>query len=168
MVIPIPSPVQRAPRLVTQTPTAQFGKDIDVIRGDPAGGGGPPKHPFQILKVDDDTINVRYGTLQDIAPTNVATDIDLSTDGTHTVFLDVEIDINGVVLAVTLSTATTGQPADSDYHGYITLGDVVVASAVITTINQAATHSIRTAMCGRVVSEGPTLDARGTYEFWGF
>lgn len=167
MDFPLPVQQERAPKLVTSTPTAQFGKDIDVIKSDPPGGAGTPQHPFQIQKVDDDTINVRYGTMQDVAPTNVATDINLTGNGTHTVYLDVEIDLNGVVIGVTLSEGTSGQPADTDYHGYITLGEVVMASSVITTINQAATHSLRTAMCGRVVTSG-SLTTRGTYEFWGF
>lgn len=136
----------------------------------PAGGGGAStlEHPFQIQRIDDDTVNVRFGTLNDIVPTDVATDIDVSGTNTYTFYLDVEIDIDGVVVAVTLSNATSGQPPDDDYHGYITLGTVVVASSVITATNQAATHSLRMAMCGREVSSGPTLDARGTYEFWGF
>lgn len=137
--------------------------------GGPGGGGASAiQYPFQIQKIDNDTVNVRFGTLNDITPTNVATNIDVSGTDTFTFYLDVEVDIDGAVIAVTLSSATTGQPADDDYHGHITLGTVVVVSDIITTINQAATHSLRMAMCGRVVSAGPTLDTRGTYEFWGF
>lgn len=167
MNFPVPKASSVSPRLVTHTPTAQFGKDIDKIESTPAGGGRLT-HPFQIQRVDSDTINVRFGTMQDIAPTNVATNIDLTTNGTHTVYLEVEVDIDGEVIGVVLLTGTTGQPADADYFGYITLGEVVVASGVITAINQAATHSLRMAMCGREVSAGPTLDERGTYQFWGF
>lgn len=165
---PLPFPVERAPKLVTQTPTAQFGRDIDKIESPPPGGGGGKlEYPFQIQKVDDDTVNVRFGTLNDIAPTNVATDIDVTGTDTFTFYLDVEVDLDGVVIAVTLSNGTAGQPADADYHGYITLGTVGVVSSVIAIINQAATHSLRMAMCGRVVTDG-SLTTRGTYEFWGF
>jgi hypothetical protein len=167
MEIPLSGPPVRTPNLLSQTPTAQFGKDIDKVESPPPGGGGTPEHPFQIQRVDADTVNVRYGTCQDIEPTDVATDIDLTGSNTHTFYLDVEVDIDGIVVAVTLSHGTSGRPADTDYHGYITLGTVVTASAVITVINQAATHSLRVAMCGRVVDTG-VLTVRGTYEFWGF
>lgn len=143
---------------------------MDARRSDPGGVGGGAvtlEHPFQIQRVDDDTVKVRYGTMQDAAPTNIATNIDLSGSSTHTFYIDVEVDINGHFVAATLSHATTGQPADADYHGYITIGTVVTVAAVITAINQAASHSLRFAMCGRVVTTG-ALTTRGTYEFWGF
>lgn len=167
MAIP---PINRPPVEVPNLAPAKipgFGFEIDQIKSPPAGAGTNLQFPFQIQKVDDDTVNVRYGTLMDIEPTNVGDDIDVSGTDTFTFYLDVEIDINGVVIAATLSNSTSGQPADSDYHGYITLGTVVVASDVITVINQAATHSLRMAMCGRVVTDG-VLITRGTYEFWGF
>ncbi len=139
-----------------------------AILSPPPGGGGTLQFPFQLQKKDPTHINVRYGTLQDVVPTNVATDIDVSaTDGTWTFYLDLEIDINGAFVAATLSEATTGQPADADYHGYITLGTVTVAGGLITGVFQAATHSLRYSMCGRVVTGG-VLTTRGTYEFWGF
>ncbi len=161
------SPPARRPSAPRPRSVSQFGRDLDVIESPPPSGSGTPQHPFQIQKIDDDTVNVRYGTMQDIVPTDVATDIDVSGTDTFTFYLDVEVDLDGAVIAVTLSNSTTGQPADSDYHGYITIGTVVVASSVITAINQAATHSLRAAMCGRVV-EDDTLITRGTYEFWGF
>lgn len=165
MEFPVPKSSSRAPSLVHEPPTSQFGKSIDKIESTPPGGASL-QHPFQIQRVADDEINVRYGTMQDIAPTDVATDLTLG-NGTHTIFIEVEVDIDGVVIGAIIDTSTSGQPADDDYFGYITIGEVVVASGVITTINQAVTHSLRMSMCGREVSAGPTLDERGTYEIWG-
>lgn len=145
---------------------AAFGYEIDTIKS-VAAGGGKLQYPFQIQRVDADTVNVRYGTMQDIVPANTATDIGVTGTDTFTFYIDVEIDIDGVVIAATLSNATTGKPADTDYHGYITIGEVVVVSSAITVINQAATHSLRTTMCGRVVTSGVLITA-GTFEFWGF
>lgn len=160
--------VIKTPKVDSQQPSTRFDKQVDRIDSPPAAPGKTAfKFPFQINKVNDDTVNVRYGTMQDIPPTNIATDITLSGTNTHTFYLDVEIDIDGVVIGVTLSHATSGQPADDDYHGYITLGSVVTDSDIITLINQAATHSLRTTMCGRVV-EGGVLVTAGTFEFWGF
>jgi hypothetical protein len=157
----VKTPILHRPRSASQ-----FGRDQDVIESPPPGGA-TFQHPFQIQRVDDGTINVRYGTLNDMVPTDVATDIAVSGSATHTFYLDVEIDIDGAIVAIDLLNGTTGQPADSDYHGYITIGQVVTVSDIITLINQAATHSLRFEMCGRVV-EDDTLVVRGTYEFWGF
>lgn len=132
------------------------------------GGGGAIEHPFQIQAGTAALgINVRYGTMQDNVPTNVATEQAITDDATNYVYLDLEIDLNGAFVACTLTISTTPQPADADYHGYITLGNVVAASGVIATINQACTHSLRFSMCGRVV-DGETLVDPGNYEFWGF
>ncbi len=156
------------PDVASQQPSTRFDKQIDRIDSPPAAPGKAGfQFPFQINKIDPATVNVRYGTLMDIPPANIATDIPLTVDGTNTFYLDVEVDIDGVVIAVTLSNGTSGQPADTDYHGYITLGSVILTSGIITGINQAATHSLRMAMCGRVVSSG-ALVVPGTYEFWGF
>lgn len=136
-----------------------------------SGGGGGTitiTHPFQIsASTTAGNISVLYGTLNDILPTDVGTDYSLS-NGTNTVYLEVEVDIDGEVVDVVLGASTSGQPADDDYYGYITLGSVVVSDGVVGAIRQAATHSLRMAMCGRVVLAGTTLDERGTYEFWGF
>lgn len=155
-------------------PTTRINHGIDQIvtpKAAGGGGGGALTHPFQIT---DTTIgagtarfHVSYGTLEDVEPANVETNIVVG-NGTWTVYLDLEIDINGVFVAATLSQATTGQPADTDYHGYITIGRVVVAGGIVTSVSQACTHSLRYAMCGRVVAAGPTLTDPGVYEFWGF
>lgn len=156
------------PDVSSQQPSTRFDKQIDRIDSPPAAPGKAGfQFPFQITKVNTTTVNVRYGTMMDVVPANVATDIALTDDGTNTFYLDVEIDIDGNVIGVTLSHATSGQPANTDYHGYITIGSVEVVSGLITAINQAATHSLRMAMCGRVVT-GPVLTQPGTYEFWGF
>lgn len=126
------------------------------------------EHPFQIQAGTSTlSINVRYGTMQDNEPTGVATNQAVTDDATNYVYLDLEIDLEGAFVACDLVIDTSPQPADSDYHGYITLGNVVAAGGAITTINQACTHSLRFAMCGRTWTD-ETLDTPGTYEFWGF
>ena len=158
------------PRLPTSpSPSIAFGRSIDKVEMVPSAGGDI-QFPFQLTDVSTGGsayINARYGTVQDVEPTNTATSIAVSSDGTWTIYVHITIDINGVMLTAELLAALTGQPADTDYDGYITIGTVVVASGLITTINQAATHSLRTAMCGRVVTSG-VLTTRGVYEFWGF
>ena len=132
------------------------------------GGGGTVtlEHPFQIYDgTAANQIKVRYGTLQDIEPTDVGTDVTLATDDTHDIYLDVEVDLAGTVIAATLATGT--KPADEDYHGNILLGTVEVYESTVIAINQACTHSLRLAMCGRTDDEVDLL-TRGTYDFRGF
>ncbi len=143
---------------------SKSGDSITATNSTGTGGGGSIQHPFQIQRVDDTTVNVRYGTLMDVEPTNVGTNLTPS-GGTDTFYLEVEVDLDGAMVAVDLHHSTGGQPADTDYFGYITIG-TVVSSGVITEINQAVTHSLRMSMCGRVVVDGD-LEEAGTYEFWG-
>lgn len=153
-----------------QAPTpGTFDKTTDAIEAE-TSPQSPFQFPFQIYDTSTSMVtqaHVRYGTLNDVEPTNVDTDIALTSDGTWTFYLNVTVDVNGLMTAVELDIALTGQPADSSNNGYITLGQVIVLSGAITTINQAATHSLRMAMCGRVVVGG-TLSVQGVYEFWGF
>lgn len=140
------------------------------------GGGGAIQHPFQLQ--DASTIaeplyyNVRYGTVNDEAPTLVATDIALADDATNYIYLELTVGEDGLMTAVTVADNTTGKPADEDYAAYVLLGNIVTASGLVTTINQACTHSLRFAACGRTEAD-PVADpavelVRGTYEFWGF
>jgi hypothetical protein len=131
-------------------------------------------HPFKITDASSGGVDsipkiiVTYGTVQDIAPEFVATAITLSGDGTHTIFAQVEVDLDGVVLYAAIgSQLNVGKPADTDYFGYITLGTVVVGSNKVGTINQAATHSLRVLVCGRVVT-GASLTEVGTFDWRGF
>ena len=151
-------------------PSTRLDRQIDRLRRDEdGGGGGAITHPFQLQDATAGgiaKINVRYGTVQDVEPVDIATDLTLAA-GTNYVYLDVEVDINGAIVTVTVTVDTAPQPADEDYHGYITLGNVEVVDDAVTTINQAATHSLRFSMCGRIVTD-EVLTVRGDYEFWGF
>ncbi len=159
----IPSPVPRP-----QQAQDRFDRQIDKIDSPPAAPGkiGSFQYPFQIQIIDPATINVRYATVQDVIPTNIATDLNPADNATTIYYIEVEVDIDGVVIGVTLDSASS-LPPDTDYFGYITIGQVTMVSGAITVVDQAATHSLRTAMCGRVV-EGGVLIKAGLFEFWGF
>jgi hypothetical protein len=162
----IPTPTLYPASLPQST---RFDRQIDTVQTE-SGGGGSLQFPFQILDASTggtDKVNVRYGTCQDVAPTGIATDTAITSSTTNYIYLHVTINLAGSVTAVELLHNTTGLPANGDYDGYILLGNVVTGSGVVTTINQAATHSLRTAMCGRVVTDG-SLTTAGTWEFWGF
>lgn len=155
-------------RAIGPRPLGKFEPTIDGLESEwTKSGGGALEHPFQIQFADDTHVNVRFGTVQDLAPSNVATDIAIAGDGTYAVYLDVTISLVGEPTAVVIVVATGAMPANADDHAYILIGQVIVADGVITTINQAATHSLRFGTCDRIVEEGVLIE-RGTYEFWGF
>ncbi len=163
----VPSP--RVVYGVNSPPYSNVDRFIDTIKTPDGGGGGSAiSFPFQIRSIDAGTavINVRYGTLQDEEPTDIATDQDVD-DGTNYIYLHLEVDIDGNYVSSELVIDLAPQPADDDYNGYITLGNVVVVDDEVVTINQAATHSLRFSVCGRVVEDG-ILITPGTFEFWGF
>ena len=161
------------PNLIHEVPTFQFDRSIDEII-QPAAGGGGIQFPFQLQNTSTVSggspvpkVNVRYGTVMDVEPTNCETDLALTAGQTTIVYIHVVVDINGVMLSTEILTATS-QPADTSYDGYITIGNVVVdGGGNVTSVNQAMTHSLRMAMCGRVVTGG-VLTTPGTFEFWGF
>jgi hypothetical protein len=172
-VFPGQTPVIAPPQTVgPNRPFRHINRYIDQILSPTAGGGGGIEFPFQLQDTSVGggspvpQINVRYGTLQDVAPTNVGTDIVVSS-GTNYFYLDLEVDVDGVIVSATLTNDTSPQPSDGDYHGYILLGEADSDGSVVTDIRQAATHSLRFSMCNRIVSEGELL-APGSYEFWGF
>lgn len=150
-----------------------------VTIGATGGGSGTVsiEHPFQIVNKSTAgttpaaKIWVRYGTVQDVAPALIETDSTLSTAATYSVFVEVEVNLAGNIVAAEIGASASGLPANTDYFGYILLGTVIVETSgsglTVTKINQAATHSLRMAVCGRVV-DGPTLTTPGTFEFWGF
>lgn len=161
----IPTPKRGGPEF-----NDRFDRMVDRIPDPPSAGGGDIQFPFQILDKSDDTDTqawVRFGTVMDVEPTGCETNIVFTSDDVYTIYVNVTVDINGVQTAVEIDNGTGGQPADSDYNGYLTLGVVTVDGGKITLIQQAATHSLRFAMCGRVVSSS-TLITAGTFEFWGF
>lgn len=155
------------PRFIGSDEESSF--EVDKEGG--GGGGGAITHPFQLTEVTggaNPAIIARYGTCMDVVPTNVDETFDTLTDNmTNVICLEVTVATDGSFVSATMISEDTTQPADTDTEAYITLGTVVLASGVITEINQACTHSLRFATCGREFT-GEVVDVRGTYEFWGF
>jgi hypothetical protein len=171
-------PVPPAPELKIRTNIGpdsiyKFEPTEDVIQTEPVGGGGGPiVHPFQITDASENTtakVSVRFGTVNDDIPDNIATAIDLTDNTTNYVFIHCAIDVPGDVTDTDIEDNTTGLPADDDDSAYILLGTVVTGTGTVTTINQAVTHSLRFTACGRTDDEGetPAVVDRGSYEFWG-
>lgn len=168
-VPPIPPKTERTN--IGPPETYGFDTENKALGTQPVGGGGDLQHPFQILDSSDSSTaycNVRYGTIMDIAPTDVATNLALTDSATNYVYIYCTLDVPGDITAADIDVNTTGLPANSDDSAYILIGNVVMAGGVVTTINQAVTHSLRFAACGRTNdgAEPPVLTNRGSYEFW--
>jgi hypothetical protein len=156
-------------------PLRNFDRTIDDL-GNDGSSGAALQYPFQIgtRGVDPAIVNVRWGTVNDVAPTDVASDITLTANATTSLYIRLTLDVDtvGTITATELLTSTSGKPADDDTHASILVGEVVVdANGIITQKNQAITHSLRFRCCGREAADPgavpPIAFARGEYYFWG-
>jgi len=105
---------------------------------------------------------VRFGTINDVTPTGIATNLSLTSAAVWRVYLNATLNDAGAITAAAVTAATGAQPADTRTHAYVTLGLVTVVSGLsVSQIDQAVTHSLRFCASGR------TGSVDGTYNFWG-
>jgi hypothetical protein len=142
-----------------------FGPDGMDFRSEwtKTAGGGAFAFPFEI-SVGTATFTVRYGTVEDIAPTDIATPIAWTDDATNTIYLDCTLDADGFVTAAAVSVSTTGVPADTYDHAYKLIGEVIVADGVVTTVNQSLMFSQGFQACNRDPEDPETTP--GSYQFF--
>jgi hypothetical protein len=147
-----------------------FTPQQQVLKTEPLGGaGGSFELPFQIYDVSPDsetpTVRVRYGTVMDIEPTGVETDIEITPDTSLSLYLECTIDDDGVVTAVTLET-TTGSVPSSDTYVAILLVGIATADTDPNqlSISQSLYFSQGFSTCNRD-PEDPATEP-GTYEFF--
>lgn len=142
-------------------------------RTEPAKRGGGPAiltHPFQAADATAEgvaKVRIRTGSINDLVPSSVETDLTLSAAGTWRIYLDCTLntDSTGAVTAAAISTTSGAQPANTRTHAYITLAIATVTGSsgayVVADLSQLATHSLRFFSCNR----DDSVD--GTYHFWG-
>lgn len=166
MLTPLTRPPVEVPNLAPAK-IPGFGFELDQIKSPPPGGGGDITLPFKIDDVSPDTdtptINVVFGTVMDITPTDIATDLMLTDDATNTVYLDNTLDSDGNVTASAVSLTTGSLPASTDSSAILLIGVCVVASGVIA-ISQSLYFSQGFSCCGRDPDDPSTTP--GTYEFF--
>lgn len=159
------------PNLIHETPTIQFDRQIDPPQGQGADSGTAIQFPFQLISNVTDTgiaqVYARYGTVMDAEPVHCEIFINVPDGATTVVYIHVIVDDPGNFVSSEILTGAA-QPADSTYDGYITIGQITTASGIVTSLNQAMTHSLRMAMCNRTVDGGGHVANPGSFEFWGF
>lgn len=147
-------------------PAEQFGRSIDRTPP-PTGGGSAFSFPFQINDVSeemDPKVNVRFGTVEDIAPTDVGTDLAMSDGETNIIYIDCTLDAEGIVTAASLEVDIGSLPADLWDHAYKLIGYVTVTGGEVEEILQSLMFSQGFAPCGRDVDDPETTP--GVYYFF--
>lgn len=162
-------PPARVPSFINpmrSMPAENFGRSFNKLPpNEPGGGGGGTlQFPFQIvLGAGTATFTVRYGTIEDTAPTDVGTPLPWTDDATTTIWIDSTLDSDGLITAATIDSGTSGIPADTFSHAYKLVGEVVADSGVAT-VNQSLMFSQSFQACGRDPNDPETTP--GTYQYW--
>ena len=163
-VPPVPPQAERT--AIGPPETYGFDRESKVLGTQPVGSGSSiSEYPFQIIEVDTENVKIGYGTVANIVPTDVNTNVDVSgTDGTWTFWIEVTLDADGLVTAAAVGYATTGLPTDDSDTAYLLIGEVEVSSSVITSVSQAVMFSMGFVACGRDAAD--TATTPGTYYFF--
>lgn len=155
------------PILANNEPSIRFDRQIDTIGSNGGGGGGEEGivPPLYLVSVDSENVKVTFGQVNGITPTDVNTNIDVSgSDGTWAIYLHATLGADGVPTAVEVLSSSAGTvPSDDADNSYILVGQAVVASSLITTVNTSLAWSQTFTTCGRDSADPETTP--GTY-FW--
>ena len=120
-------------------------------------------HPFLVSDVSTESVakvSVQFGQVNSVTPTIGGTALDNATTpeltvSTGVIYLKVEVDEDGLIVAATIHNAASIPANDADF-GHITLATLAVTGAAITALNQSVTHSLGHQKCGTT-----------THNFWG-
>jgi len=108
-------------------------------------------------------VNVRYGTVGNNVPTNVASNISLTTPNSNTsIYINATINNNGAVTGAVVSTGNN-VPADTSTQAYKLIGNVRVSGSAVTVIDQSLLFSQEFVVCGRNTTD--INNTPGTY-YW--
>jgi len=136
----------------TFMPAEQYMRSIDTYPKKQATGGGSItinfSPPLWLTRVDATNVIVSFGTVNGFTPTNVASNISISSDATWNIYLDATVSATtGAVSAVTITASTSAIPSDTSTHSYRRIGTVVRASGSITTVSPALAWSQEFVAC---------------------
>jgi len=145
-VIPVIDPINPMPPV----PGEQFGRTIDQLpQAQPSGGGGfSGDWPLKLVAVDTENVKVVFGTVNGFTPTTINTNIDVSgTDATWAIYMRATLSGTSVTGAAVGSDNTGTVPTDDATNSYRLIGEVDVASSVITAVRPAMAWSQEVVVC---------------------
>lgn len=133
------------------TPYNYFDRSVDKNPpgGGPGGGGSfDGDWPLKLVAVDTENVKVLLGTVSGMTPTGINTSIDVSgADGTWAIYMHVSISGTTPSGAEVLSSSAGTVPSDSATDSYRLIGEVDVASSVITEVRPSMAWSQNVAIC---------------------
>ena len=132
------------------TPYNYFDRSIDKNPpgGGPGGGGFDGDWPLKLVRVDDSNVKVLLGTVAGATPTDVETPIDVSgVDGTWAIYMHVSISGTTASSPEVLSSSAGTVPSDTSTDSYRLIGEVDVASGVITAVRPSMAWSQNVSIC---------------------
>ena len=127
--------------------------DRSVDRNPPGGNGGgggsfDGDWPLKLVQVDTENVKVLLGTVSGGTPTDINTSIDVSgTDGTWAIYMHVSISGTTASSPEVLSASSGVVPTDTATDSYRLIGEVDVASSVITAVRPSMAWSQNVAVC---------------------
>lgn len=143
-----------APRIInplTSEAAERFGRSIDRIPpvgGGPGGGSFDGDWPFKLVAVDTENVKVLLGTINGLVPADVETNIDVSgTDGTWAIYMHGTISGTTFSAPEVLSDDGGTVPSDTATDTYRLIGEVDVASSVITAVRPSMAWSQNVTIC---------------------
>ena len=164
-IAPIP---EVKPFVPTKLDDFYFSEQAQIIQTEPIGGSGGGTvgdWPFKLVAVDTENVKVLFGQVNSITPTDVNVSIDVSgTDGTWAIYLELSLDTDGSVTSSSVLDDDTGSvPSDTYDFAYKLIGEVDVASSLITDVRPSLAWSQTFVTCGRDPEDPETTP--GTY-YW--
>lgn len=148
---PLPKIVKSINPLSSE-PGERFGRSIDRIPpsgGGSAGGGSfDGDWPLKLVRVDTENVKVLLGTVSGGVPTDVETPLDVSgSDGTWAIYMHVSISGTTASGPEVLSNSAGTVPTDTATDSYRLIGQVDVASSVITAVRPSMAWSQNVSIC---------------------
>lgn len=133
------------------TPYNYFDRSVDKNPpgGGPGGGGSfDGDWPLKLVAVDTENVKVLLGTVNGLIPTDVETNIDVSgTDGTWYFYMHASVSGTSISSPEVLSNVGGPVPSDTSTDTYRLIGQVDVASSVITGVRPSMAWSQNVSIC---------------------
>jgi hypothetical protein len=130
-------------------PAVYYDRSVDSETPRQGGGGGTTGDwPLKLVQVDDTKVKVLLGTVSGATPAGINTNIDVSgVNGTWAIYMHVSISGTTASSPEVLSSSAGTVPSDTATDSYRLIGEVDVASSVITAVRPSMAWSQNVSVC---------------------